>query len=379
MPGGCLRIAVVSMGSPFERASWSGIPFYALRELRRRFRDVVVIDTPRIDKALGRTSSLSRLGLLVLREPIVTAAFARHLNRRLEAIRADVVISIGADYKVAYIDPQWRVIHVADGLFAPIINYYPRYRRLSARTRRTGDKVQAHLIGREQPIAVTSTWAAWSAAEAYGVPVSRFKVAPIGANLDTDPGMGALRPNSGPLRLLFVGYDWRRKGGDIVAAAFNILRTRLPDAELHIVGCDPAEVRGVPGVVIHGPLSKAEPGQSETLSDSFREANFLFMPSREEAYGLVYCEACAYGLPPVARDTGGVGTIIRHRWNGLLLDTEADAQAYADEIAAIWSDGARYAAMQTAAREAFETHLNWTAWGAEIEALVRPPPIVGEG
>lgn len=101
-----MRIAVVSMGSPFERASWSGIPFYALRELRRRFRDVVVIDTPRIDKALGRTSSLSRLGLLVLREPIVTAAFARHLNRRLEAIQADVVISIGADYKVAYIDPS---------------------------------------------------------------------------------------------------------------------------------------------------------------------------------------------------------------------------------------------------------------------------------
>ena len=72
----------------------------------------------------------------------------------------------------------------------------------------------------------------------------------------------------------------------------------------------------------------------------------------------------------MARDTGGVGSIVRHRWNGLLLDAEADAQAYADEIAALWSDEARYAAMQLAAREAFETRLNWNAWGAEIEGLV---------
>ena len=366
-----MRVAVVSLGSPFERTSWSGIPYYALRELRRRFDDVVVIDTPRVDKALRRASGLSKLGLLVLREPMVTAAFARYLNRRLEAIQADVVISIGAAHKVAYIDPKWWVIHVADGLFAPIIEYYPKYHALSPRARRVGDKLQAHLIARGQPIAVTSAWAAWSAAEAYGVPVRRFKVAPIGANLDADPGKVALRSNTGPLKLLFVGYDWRRKGGDIVLATFRILRASLPDAELHVVGCNPAEVRGVPGVMVYGALSKAEPGPAAALNDLFRNAGFLFMPSREEAYGLVYCEACAYGLPPVARDTGGVGSIVRHRWNGLLLDATAEAQAYADEIRAIWSDGARYAAMQTAAREAFETRLNWSAWGAEIETLMR--------
>ncbi|WP_312163662.1 glycosyltransferase family 4 protein [Phenylobacterium sp.] len=366
-----MRIAFVSLGSPFNRSSWSGIPYYALRELRRRFNDLTVIDTPRIDEGLRYASSLAAVGVLVSREPVVTRAFARWLDKQLTDADADVVVSIGAAHKVAYIDPKWPVIHVADALFGPLVDYYPKYRLLNGRSRRIGNALQKHLINRNQPILLTSDWAARSAAEYYDVPPSRFGVAPLGANFDIEPAAYERTEQGDKLKLLFVGYDWPRKGGALVLKVFKQLRRHIADAELHIVGCKPSESFGVEGVVHHGHLSKTDPEQAALLESLFRESSFLFMPSQQEAFGLVYCEACAFGLPSIARDTGGVSAIIQHGTNGLLFASEADVDAYVEGIREIWSDGPRYLEMTRAARAAFEDRLRWHVWGATVEAELR--------
>ena len=366
-----MRIAFVSLGSPFNRASWSGIPYYALRELSRRFNDLTVIDTPKADESLRYASSLAAIGVLVSREPVVTHAFANWLDKRLTEADADAVVSIGAAHKVAYIDPKWPVVHVADALFGPLVDYYPKYRPLNGRSRRIGNALQRHLIDRNQPIMLTSDWAARSAAEYYNVPPSRFAVAPLGANFDIEPAAYERAAQGEKLKLLFVGYDWPRKGGALVLKVFRELRRHIGDAELHIVGCKPAETFGVAGVIHHGHLSKTDPDQAALLESLFRECSFLFMPSQQEAFGLAYCEACAFGLPSIARDTGGVSAIIQNGSNGLLFGVDADVQDYVAGIREIWSDEPRYLAMTRAARAAFENRLRWNVWGAAIEAEIR--------
>lgn len=366
-----MRIAFVSLGSPFNRSSWSGIPYYALRELRRRFNDLTVIDTPRIDEGLRYASSLAAMGVLVSREPVVTRAFARWLNKQLTDADADAVVSIGAAHKVAYIDPKWPVIHVADALFGPLVDYYPKYRPLNGRTRRIGNALQRHLINRNQPILLTSDWAARSAAEYYDVPPNRFGVVPLGANFDIEPVAYERSARGEKLKLLFVGYDWPRKGGALVLKVFKELRRQLGDAELHIVGCKPPESFGIEGVIRHGHLSKTDPEQAALLEQLFRESSFFFMPSQQEAFGLVYCEACAFGLPSIARDTGGVSAIIQHGTNGLLFSSEADVGAYVAGIREVWSDAPRYLEMTRAARAAFEDRLRWNVWGSMVEAEIR--------
>ncbi len=107
------------------------------------------------------------------------------------------------------------------------------------------------------------------------------------------------------------------------------------------------------------------------MAQLFREASFLVVPSRQEAYGLVYAEACAFGLPSVAADIGGVGAILNDGLNGLLLAPGASADSYAAAVARVWDDEDAYRAMQTAARYAFETRLNWHAWGDATEGLFR--------
>lgn len=364
-----MRLAFVSLGSPFDKSAWSGIPFYALKEVTRRFPDTHVIDTPRADRMLRRLSRLARFGVLPSREPLVVQRFGRIVNRELEKLRPDAVVAVGAAHKVAYIDPAWPMIYVADAMFATVIRYYAKYTRLGGRTIRNGNAIQRELLARANSIMLTSDWAVRSAATEYGLPLSRFDVAPIGANLDRDPGYTEPR-NGGPLSMLFVGFDWQRKGGPLVLDVWKELRRRTGDAELHIVGCSPPEAAGQSGIHIHGVLRKSVPEQSRVLEELYRACSFLFMPSRQEAYGIVYCEAAAFGKPSIATDTGGVPTIINDGKTGILLPVDATAEDYADRIIAAWDGRERYRHMCEAARQDYETRLNWSAWGGALSAAL---------
>lgn len=365
-----MRIAVLSTSSPHSRASWSGIPFFATREIVRRFADVTVIDTPLVDRLMIKAHKFGKSRVQLLREPLVVNAYAAFLRRKLKPVAPDVVVSIGAPQKIGGLVRDYPVVHATDAMFDTIVRYYPRYAGLHPRSRRLGHSLQQRIVDRGAGLLVASRWAQQSAAGHYRCPPERITIAPMGANLETIPPPRAPRPNTGPLRLLFIGYDWERKGGRLVLAIHEALRRQQGDAELHIVGCTPREATGRPGVHVHGPVSKAYPPHALLFERLLNEANFFCMPSHQEAYGLVYCEACAYALPPVARATGGVGEIIRHGENGLLLAEDATAEAYAQAILAVWRDEDAYREMQLAARAAFETRLNWQAWGAVLEGVI---------
>ncbi|PWG03429.1 glycosyltransferase family 4 protein [Sphingosinicella humi] len=377
-----IRVAYVAVNSPYRLSSWSGIPHFALKELSRRFSDLHVIDTPWLDARLDRLSAAIRIGIMPMREPLVTRLFERILNSRLAAIKPDILVSIGAAHKVSRISPNLPLIHVSDGMFSTVIGYYPRYLGLSSRSREIGRDVQADVVRRASAIAVASDWAAHCASEEYPCAASKIHVVPLGANLETPPAAAPPRTVGGPLKLLFVGYDWKRKGGDVVLSVFKRLRAHLKDAELHIVGCSPREARGVAGVVQHGQLRKDVPEQQRKLVQLFTQANFLFVPSRYETYGLVFCEASAFGLPSITVRTGGIPTIIKDGVNGLLFSPEASVETYVERILRCWRDADGYDRLQRAARSEYETRLNWRSWGASIQGLidqaVEAPPSAGE-
>lgn len=72
-------------------------------------------------------------------------------------------------------------------------------------------------------------------------------------------------------------------------------------------------------------------------------------PGVREAYGLVYLEAQAAGLPVVAFDSGGVSATVRAGETALLAP-EGDEPAFAAQLSALLRDGKRRAAMGAAAR-----------------------------
>ncbi|WP_145198876.1 glycosyltransferase family 4 protein [Sphingobium sp. B2] len=366
-----MRIGYISIASPFDRASWSGVPWYSHNEVKGRFTDTHVIDTPRLDKVVTRLAPLARAGILVSREPLIAKAFSRYVDRQLDAIAPDVIVAVGAAHKLAYINPKWPMVYIADALFGTIINYYDQYRTLSARTRRVGDDMQRALVNRPNNILMmTSQWGADMAAADYGIPADRLMPTPYGANLEVDPGFQS-PVTDGPLRLLFAGYAWERKGGPLVLEIWRKLRERTGNAEFHIVGCRPPEAEGLDGVHVHGLLRKSVPQEYRRFVDLFAQSSFFLMPSRQEAFGLVYCETAAFGRPAVGISTGGVTTIVRDGETGLLMPPGSSAEAYADRILGVWSDSAAYTRLCHAARQDYERRLNWRAWGDRLEIALR--------
>jgi glycosyltransferase involved in cell wall biosynthesis len=367
-----MKIAFVAVGNPLNTRAFAGIPYFTLRELRRRFGDgnVHVVNTPRFDQAVAEARRLNRFGVIPPRTPIVGWAYARMLAPRFEAIRPDAIVCIQSAQKIASFVDRWPCVLAADITVGPLLDYYPQFAKISTRGRRLADKQERKVIESGASIVLSSDWAAQTGAKHYGVPVSRFVVAPFGANFERDPDV-AEAPRGGPLKLLFVGYDWERKGGEIALEIFRAIRRRAPDAEFHVVGSRPESALKTPGVTVYGRLSKRDPEQTERLLSLFRGSSFFLMPTRREAFGLVYSEACAYSLPPVAAETGGVGTAIHNGENGLLLPYDAPPEAFADAILAVWSDQERYQAMRRAARDAYEKRLNWRAWGDQVDAELR--------
>jgi Glycosyltransferase len=128
-------------------------------------------------------------------------------------------------------------------------------------------------------------------------------------------------------RILFVGRDFLRKGGDLVLSAFKVLRQNYgQEFELYIAG--PEELSSdllSDGVVFLGDMD------SERLSDYFNLCDIFVMPSRYEAYGLVFIEALVYGLPCIGRNAFEMPYFIQDGVNGYLIDQD-DPQLLASKM-----------------------------------------------
>lgn len=144
----------------------------------------------------------------------------------------------------------------------------------------------------------------------YGETPDRIHVLPPSM---TDPGIPAPRASTGKPRLLFVGGDFRRKGGvELLEAWRSSLRTEV---DLHLVTRDP--VAPEPGLFVH---SGVEAG-SEGWFELWRTADLFVFPSHLETFGIVLLEAMAFGVPIISARTGAADEILAQARCGALLDS----------------------------------------------------------
>ena len=119
--------------------------------------------------------------------------------------------------------------------------------------------------------------------------------------------------------ILFVGIDFDRKGGKIVLEAFEILKKRVKNVKLVIVGPQRQNVKlkDIQDVEILGNVNR------EKLSKIFSMASLFCMPSEFEAYGLVFPEALSFGVPCIGRDAYEMRYFIEEGKNGYLLKEDS--------------------------------------------------------
>ncbi len=214
-----------------------------------------------------------------------------------------------------------------------------------------------------QAAAALVTWCDWarrSLIEDYGVDSERISVIPPGVNLDLWP-----RPSWGesgdPVRILFVGGDFARKGGDILLEAF----AGLPrSCELHVVTKAP-----MPAASQLHVYNEVAPN-SEILRRLYAKADIFVLPTLADCFPLVIQEAMAAGLPVVSTSVGAVGEAVRDRETGVVVPA-GDARSLHAALEALVGNESTRQAMGARGREVAEARFDSVVNAQRVLDLMR--------
>jgi glycosyltransferase involved in cell wall biosynthesis len=298
----------------------------------------------------------------------------RVIERRLAKDRFDLIAAAYAGPHIAHVETNVPIVFASDATFAAMVDYYPAYSRLLDVSLRQGHTIVRKVFDKSAYAVYPSDWAARSAIRDYGAAPRKVRVIESGANIDPEdvPPRSLLvrKKRSDTLKLLWVGVDWERKGGEIALETLGDLERMGKRAELTICGCTPPRGHVHESMRIVPFLSKNDVEDRKRLWGLFLAADYFLLPSRQETSGRAHCEASAFGLPILAADTGGVRNGVREGENGFVLPPSARGQDYARLIAEIGADESQYRALADRGRTLFETVLNWDTWGRRVRGLI---------
>jgi glycosyltransferase involved in cell wall biosynthesis len=182
-------------------------------------------------------------------------------------------------------------------------------------------KAERALFERAKMILPWSHLAARSVEHDYNVPREKISILPPSIEI---PERAERVQNRMP-KALFIGSDFKRKGGEILLQAFDLgLKGKI---ELEIVSENPAATRGN---VRRGTV------EWEML---WKNADLFVFPSKLETFGIVLIEALAFGVPIVSSRAGAAEEILENGKAGFLLD-ELDAKTLAIVIDSVLHDSA---------------------------------------
>ncbi|MCA9615459.1 MAG: glycosyltransferase, partial [Myxococcales bacterium] len=113
--------------------------------------------------------------------------------------------------------------------------------------------------------------------------------------------------------------------------AWAVLAKDFPDWNVKIFGSGPEEGR-LRGLIETLDLRASVflMGHARDMKSAYLDAEILAHPAAHEGFGLSVAEGLSCGLPVVAyADCDGVNEFVRTGYNGLMVDREGGAEAYA--------------------------------------------------
>lgn len=362
---------------PDPRRTWSGAPWALRAALRQQVRlhDLDASPPSIVRTALRAAYARRRQGVWTTewqrRAPTLRLA-ERRVRAAVRRSTWDAVLQMGdlaaTDVPTFhYQDLSYDIVlDHAGGHLGPA----PMFPGLSLRELRRRRDRQHRVYGRAAGVIAMSAWFARSLVERTGLTPDHVHVVNPGANLGNGQGplLGedeSARLVSEPVRLLFVGIDFHRKGGDQVMAAVPRLRREF-GGELTVTVGGP-RTWPLPGPVPDGVrfVGRVPAAQMPAL---YRAHDVLVLPSRFEAFGMAFVEALAHGLPCIGRDAFAMPELISPGVNGELVRSD-DPDELVDAVARIVAQP-EIAARCRQQAPAVRAHASWDRAAAEILEVI---------
>jgi glycosyltransferase involved in cell wall biosynthesis len=172
-----------------------------------------------------------------------------------------------------------------------------------------------------------------------------------------------------PRRVVVVANLRREKAHDVLIDAAALLRPRVPDLHVDIVGDGPerarleerARTRGVADAITFW-------GHQEDVGERLSAADLFVLPSRSEAFPNALLEAMASGLPAVATRVGGMQELVDDGRTGCLVPPD-DPAALAEALGHLMAHGELAVRLGANAREQVRQRYSFDRMIGAFEAL----------
>lgn len=373
-----LRIACITSADPNDRRTWSGSTFHMCRSLEKHVGSVDILGPASIPGQIFKERLASLYKKIFKKRTYPTRTrraagyYAKIFGGKLERSAYDLIFAPASSVEISLLDTDIPIIYVSDATFSLMLEVYPIFSAMNKTAIEAEQFFENSALEKSSLVLYPSEWAMHSAVHDYGVEPSKIRTIPFGANLDHEPDRQSVvgKQIQKRVKLLFLAKEWERKGG---AKAFDALKALVDkgiDAELTVCGVTPPSGFSHPRMTVIPYLDKNVPEQRRRFEQTLLDAHLLILPTQTECYGIVFCEANAYGLPVFGSRTGGIPSIVKDGENGYLLPLSAQGKDFAALIAESIQDKASYQTLNRNARQAYESRLNWNAWGTRVRQAV---------
>lgn len=301
--------------------------------------------------------------------PIVKL-YGKELRRNKMVEECDYLFFPGSAQNMLYSGITTPYIYYTDATAYQMIGYY--WFDICRKSQRMACEMEGEAIRRAALNLRASQWCIDSVISDGGGQPDKCHVLQFGPNLDTEH-IHPITPYSGngPLRILFSGVAWERKGGDVAVRTVELLRRRGLDARLIIAGPaeKPAICEGKEYVEFYGLLNKNHDEEYRKYLSLYETSHLFLLPTRAECAGIVFSEASAFGLPAYTYLTGGTGSYVQDGINGHTLPLGSGPEAFAQQI---YDDVThhRLAALAEGAMRLNRDQLSWEAWARRFREIM---------
>ena len=372
-----MTIGYITASDPLDKRSWSGVNYNILKSLEKRGLTVIPLGPTKYSRTQMRFLTLiTKLNSIIFFGKRYNSihnfskAFfaARYFSKKVKQYQLDFIFAPAAANEIAFLKTSVPIINLGDTSFNQVRDYYKIFSDLSSFSIMESNSIESRAIHKSVAIIYPSQWAATYVIDYYKADKKKVHVIGFGPNIEVPQQIIYNKEYNGTISFLFLGVDWPRKGGEIALETIEKLNGRGYKVKLIVCGCIPPTENELMEVIPF--LDKNKPEDNKRLQALLTECHFLFLPTRAEALGIVFCEASAYGLPIITTNTGGVTAAVENGVNGYALAMDAHSDQYVDIIQDLLNSPEKIVAMSKSARQKYETELNWDIFGEKFEHLV---------